>query len=153
LRPLPQTLTIPHVLTLTTLDDVRALVKNICPVESSCKFAWQQFAGFLKRAANGEQDVQSGVHQGQAAGGYWGALLCGVAASAMLVVLAFGIGLFCPGLPKEIQRTLDQQGIARVRFRWDYRQLRRAGGPESGCQRHALGRQPMLTDPRLRMAL
>ena len=56
-RPLPQTLTIPHVLTLRTLDDVRALVEKHLPVESHCKFAWQQFAGFLKHAANGEQDV------------------------------------------------------------------------------------------------
>jgi hypothetical protein len=46
----------------------------------------------------------------------WGALLCGVAASAMLVVLAFGIALFCPGLPKEIQRTLDQRELLEFAF-------------------------------------
>jgi hypothetical protein len=54
---LPQTLTIPHVLTIRTFDDVRALVEKHLPVETRCKFAWQQFAGLLKRAANGEQNV------------------------------------------------------------------------------------------------
>jgi hypothetical protein len=46
-----------HVLTLRTLDDVRALVEKHLPVESRCKFAWQQFAGLLRRAADGQQDV------------------------------------------------------------------------------------------------
>jgi hypothetical protein len=56
-RPLPQRLIIPHVLTLGTLDDVRALVEKHLPVESRCKYVWQQFGGLLRRAADGQLDA------------------------------------------------------------------------------------------------
>ena len=56
-RPLPRPLTIPNVLTLETLADVRALVEKHLPVESRCKPTWQQFAGLLQRAAEGDLDA------------------------------------------------------------------------------------------------
>jgi hypothetical protein len=45
------------VLTLETLADVRALVEKHLPAEYRSKFTWRQFAGLLKRAAEGQQDV------------------------------------------------------------------------------------------------
>jgi hypothetical protein len=56
-RPLPRPLTIPDVLTLETLADVRVLVEKHLPAEYRSKFTWRQFAGLLKRAAEGQQDV------------------------------------------------------------------------------------------------
>ena len=56
-RPLPRPLTIPDVLTLETLADVRALVEKHLPAEYRSKFTWRQLAGLLKRAAEGQQDV------------------------------------------------------------------------------------------------
>ena len=56
-RPLPRPLTIPDVLTLETLADVRTLVEKHLPAEYRSKFTWRQFAGLLKCAAYGEQDV------------------------------------------------------------------------------------------------
>ena len=56
-RPLPRPLTIPDILTLETLEDVRVLVEKHLPAEYRSKFAWRHFAGLLKRAAEGQQDV------------------------------------------------------------------------------------------------
>jgi hypothetical protein len=56
-RPLPRPIIIPDVLTLETLADVRALVEKHLPAEYRSKFTWRQFAGLLKRAAEGQQDV------------------------------------------------------------------------------------------------
>jgi hypothetical protein len=47
--PLPQPLTIPDVLTLETLADVRALVENHLPPEYRRKLSWRQFAGLVRR--------------------------------------------------------------------------------------------------------
>jgi hypothetical protein len=56
-RPLPRPLTIPDILTLETLEDVRVLVEKHLPAEYRSKFTWRHFAGLLKRAAEGQQDV------------------------------------------------------------------------------------------------
>jgi hypothetical protein len=56
-RPLPRPLTIPDLLTLETLADVRALVEKHLPAEYRAKFIWRQLAGLLRRAAEGQQDV------------------------------------------------------------------------------------------------
>jgi hypothetical protein len=45
-------------LTLETLADVRALVEKHQPVEYRSKFSWRQLAGLLKRAAEGQQEVE-----------------------------------------------------------------------------------------------
>jgi hypothetical protein len=42
---------------LTTHADVRILVEKHLPKEYRSKFTWRQFAGLLKRAAEGQQDV------------------------------------------------------------------------------------------------
>ena len=55
-RPLPRPIIIPDVMELT-LADVRALVEKHLPKEYRAKFTWRQFAGLLKRAAEGQQDV------------------------------------------------------------------------------------------------
>jgi hypothetical protein len=56
-RPLPRPLTIPDLLTLETLADVRALVEKHLPAEYRAKFTRRHLAGLLKRAAEGQQDV------------------------------------------------------------------------------------------------
>ena len=56
-RPLQRPLTIPDLLTLETLADVRVLVEKHLPPEYRAKFTWRQLAGLLKRAAEGQQDV------------------------------------------------------------------------------------------------
>jgi hypothetical protein len=56
-RPLPRPITIPEVMQLATLDDVRALVNRHLPTEYRSKFAWRQLAGMLRRAAEGKEDV------------------------------------------------------------------------------------------------
>jgi hypothetical protein len=58
-RPLSRPLTIPDLLTLETLADVRVLVEKHLPPEYRTKFTWRQLAGLLKRAAEGQQDVSS----------------------------------------------------------------------------------------------
>ena len=50
-------LTIPNLLTLETLADVRALVEKHLPAEYRAKFTWRQLAGLPRRAAEGQQDV------------------------------------------------------------------------------------------------
>jgi hypothetical protein len=42
---------------LATLADVRILVEKHLPKEYRAKFTWRQFAGVLKRAAEGQQDM------------------------------------------------------------------------------------------------
>jgi hypothetical protein len=55
---LPRAVIIPDVLTLETLADVHKLVEKHLPKEYRAKFTWRQFAGLLKRAAEGlQQDV------------------------------------------------------------------------------------------------
>ena len=44
---MPRPLTIPDVLTLETLADVRALVEKHLPAEYRSKFIWRQLAGLL----------------------------------------------------------------------------------------------------------
>ena len=56
-RPLPRPIVIPDVMELATLSDVRILVEKHLPKEYRTKFTWRQFAGLLKRAAEGQQDV------------------------------------------------------------------------------------------------
>jgi hypothetical protein len=56
-RPLPRPITIPDLLTLETLADVRVLVEKHLPPEYRAKFTWRQLAGLLKRAAEGQQDI------------------------------------------------------------------------------------------------
>jgi hypothetical protein len=56
-RPLPRPIVIPDVMELATLADVRILVEKHLPKEYRAKFTWRQFAGLLKRAAEGQQDV------------------------------------------------------------------------------------------------
>jgi hypothetical protein len=56
-RPLPRPLTIPDLLTLETLNDVRVLVEKRLPPEYRSKFTCRQLAGLLKRAAEGQQEV------------------------------------------------------------------------------------------------
>ena len=46
-RPLPRPLTIPDVLTLKTLADVRALVEKHPLAEYRSKFTWRQLARLL----------------------------------------------------------------------------------------------------------
>jgi hypothetical protein len=54
-RPLPRPITIPNVMELTTLADVRALMQHV-PAEYRSKFAWRQLAAMLRRAADGKAD-------------------------------------------------------------------------------------------------
>ncbi len=56
-RPLPRPLTIPQVMTLSTLADVRVLVERHLPGEYRAKFTWRQLAGMIRRAAEGQQDI------------------------------------------------------------------------------------------------
>ena len=56
-RPLPRPIIIPDVMKLDTLGDVRALVEKHLPAEYRTKFPWRQFAGTLRRAAEGNEDA------------------------------------------------------------------------------------------------
>ena len=56
-RPLPRPIIIPDVMKLDTLGDVRALVEKHLPAEYRTKFPWRQFAGMLRRAAEGNEDA------------------------------------------------------------------------------------------------
>ena len=55
-RPLPRPLTIPEVMKLATLDDVRVLMQKHLPAEYRAKFAWRQLAAMLRRTAHGTTD-------------------------------------------------------------------------------------------------
>ena len=53
-RPLPRPIVIPKVMTLSTLDDVRALVHRHLPAEYRAKDTWQRVAAVTTAAARGE---------------------------------------------------------------------------------------------------
>jgi hypothetical protein len=55
-RPLPRPLTIPEVMKLATLDDVRVLMQKHLPAGYRAKFAWRQLAAMLRRTAQGKTD-------------------------------------------------------------------------------------------------
>jgi hypothetical protein len=55
-RPLPRPITIPTVMKLSTLDDLRVLVNKHLPTEYRSKFAWRKLAALLRRAAAGKDD-------------------------------------------------------------------------------------------------
>ena len=50
-RPLPQPIVIPKVMTLETLEDVRALVHRHLPAEYRSKQTWQRVASITTAAA------------------------------------------------------------------------------------------------------
>jgi hypothetical protein len=52
-RPLPRPLTVPTVMTLTTLADVRDLLKRHLPAEAREREAWRYVANQLAAAAHG----------------------------------------------------------------------------------------------------
>jgi hypothetical protein len=53
-RPLPRPIVIPKVMTLETLEDVRALVHRHLPAEYRSKQTWQRVASIATAAARGE---------------------------------------------------------------------------------------------------
>lgn len=55
-QPLPHKLTIPDLVTLTTLADVRALIGKL-PAEHRARSTWQHVAACAREAAAGEGDV------------------------------------------------------------------------------------------------
>jgi hypothetical protein len=56
-QPLPRPITIPDVMKLATLGDVRVLVEKHLPPEYRAKFGWQQLTGMLRRTAEGKEDA------------------------------------------------------------------------------------------------
>jgi hypothetical protein len=56
-RPLPRPLTIPTVMKLKTLADVRDLVENHLPEQYRRKAAWRHVSSQLAEAAQGEKDL------------------------------------------------------------------------------------------------
>ena len=56
-RPLPRPLTIPTVMTLSTLADVRDLVDKHLPEQYRRKPAWKHVSSQLAEAAQGEKDL------------------------------------------------------------------------------------------------
>ena len=59
-RPLPRSLVIPKVMTLTTLADVRKLIR-LLPSETRSKSTWQHVAAELNAAARGRDAVHVAV--------------------------------------------------------------------------------------------
>ena len=53
-RPLPRPIVIPKVMTLSTLEDVRALVHKRLPEQHRSKQTWQRVAAVTTAAARGE---------------------------------------------------------------------------------------------------
>jgi hypothetical protein len=53
-RPLPRPIVIPRIMTLKTLEDVRALVHRHLPAEYRSKQTWQRVASVTSAAARGE---------------------------------------------------------------------------------------------------
>jgi hypothetical protein len=51
---LPQPIVIPRIMTLSTLDDVRALVHKHLPAEYRTKQTWQRVASIVTAAARGQ---------------------------------------------------------------------------------------------------
>jgi len=58
-RALRLSLVIPKVMTLTTLGDVRELMKNHLPPEKSAKSRWQHVAKCIEAAARGGTTVEA----------------------------------------------------------------------------------------------
>ena len=56
-RPLPRPLTIPTVMKLSTLADVRDLVEKHLPEQYRRKPAWKHVSSQLAEAAQGEKDL------------------------------------------------------------------------------------------------
>ena len=57
LRPLPRPLTIPTVMKLKTLADVRDLVDKHVPTQYRHKPSWRHVSSQIAKAANGEKDL------------------------------------------------------------------------------------------------
>jgi hypothetical protein len=53
-RPLPRPIVIPRIMTLETLEDVRALVHKHLPAEYREKQTWQRVASITTAAARGQ---------------------------------------------------------------------------------------------------
>jgi hypothetical protein len=53
-RPLPRPIVIPKIMTLETLEDVRALVHKHLPAEYRAKDTWQRVASLTTAAARGQ---------------------------------------------------------------------------------------------------
>ena len=53
-RPLPRPIVIPKVMTVETLDDVRALVHKYLPAEYRTKNTWRRVAAVTTAAARGQ---------------------------------------------------------------------------------------------------
>ena len=53
-RPLPRPIVIPRIMTLETLEDVRALVHRHLPTEYRAKQTWRRVASITTAAARGE---------------------------------------------------------------------------------------------------
>ena len=53
-RPLPRPIVIPRIMTLETLEDVRALVHKHLPAEYRSKQTWQRVASIATAAARGQ---------------------------------------------------------------------------------------------------
>jgi hypothetical protein len=56
-RPLPRPLTIPTVMKLSTLADVRNLVDKHLPEQYRCKPTWRHVSTEIAKAADGEKDL------------------------------------------------------------------------------------------------
>jgi hypothetical protein len=64
-RPLPRPIVIPKVMTLSTLEDVRALVHRHLPAEYREKQTWQRVASITTAAARGQlpaEEVAGALH-------------------------------------------------------------------------------------------
>ena len=59
-RPLPRPLTIPTVMDLVTLDDVRSLIGHL-PKETRAKSTWQHVEAQLKQAAAGGDTMKVSI--------------------------------------------------------------------------------------------
>jgi hypothetical protein len=53
-RPLPRPIVIPKIMTLSTLEDVRALIQRHLPPEYRAKDTWQRVASITTAAARGQ---------------------------------------------------------------------------------------------------
>jgi hypothetical protein len=60
-RPLPRPIVIPRIMTLETLEDVRALVHRHLPAEYRSKQTWQRVAAVTTAAARGEQQARAAL--------------------------------------------------------------------------------------------
>ena len=67
-RPLPRPLTIPDVLTLETLANVRVLVEKHLPTDCRSKFTWRSFRSDKFAKTRAEALARSYKHHPQAGG-------------------------------------------------------------------------------------